>query len=753
MKRMLKRMLALALCLCAMLTTAVGDTIVVEDQDIAYQNIGGAAVVGDAVYLLETERNDAALLKWQDGMDRAMRIAGGLIAAGTYNSQDDLEELKRDAGEQVDTAYAISCIFSDGEQLYAFNHLNGLVFTVQEAEGGLSFEDVIALDNASVLQSDGRQPVDVIKAGKWMLWHAVDSGSRNYGTRVLAVNLETGAVKQAVLPEIQCVSAYKDGKLLVLGTKNADNVICTYDPETDEVITLGALPGDVTPRKIAYSAEMDMLVYQDKTRIMGWTAEGGAVQVGFIPTTMAFNSVLICGDKLLYSTTDNDGITAAVLTKDYAPERSLNILGGTMNSVVSRFSKTWNGIPFYYTEVPEDMSLEDYLMSDDGPDLFKLSLQKVEYTKHDVQKDDYIRLLECGYLMDISAYEEIKAYADVLYPAYKELVTRDGGVYAMPVNAESYRGWFINKEVMNALGLTAEDVPTSLTELCAFATTWNNEFAEKYPHFTLLNNTENYRERLLEVMLEEWSEYCQFNGKALNYDDPIFREMLTALDAAELDKLDAALKQTNPEVSEYKQALIWTGCKDVGNFASYMEEYSDRIFIPLTLTPDTPYVAAVETVEVWAVNARSANAEYAAAMLIEMIGTLEGTGSYVLRTNMTEPVVSQYYADNLAYAQERLAALQARVEESVNKETILRQIEEQQAYIDNELKRTEYSITPSAIEHYVQVIAPASYIHMPDAVTGNSRSAEISGCISRYLAKTLSAEDFITQMNKHLQAE
>ena len=316
----------------------------------------------------------------------------------------------------------------------------------------------------------------------------------------------------------------------------------------------------------------------------------------------------------------------------------------------------------------------------------------------------------------------------------------------------SYTGWFINKEVMNAMGLTPEEIPTNLVELCAFATRWNNEFAEKYPHYTLLNNTTGYRERILEAMLENWSWYCQEQGRELRYDDPIFRELLTALDAADTKKLDEALKQTNPEVSEYKQALIWTGCKVVGNWGTYMEEYSDRIFIPLTLTKDTSYIAPVENVSLWAVNAKSENAEYAAAILGDVIANLDARSAYTLRMDKVDAVLNDSFAEIQAYEEERLAELESRLEQSVNRATIEKRIQQQKEYMEGEMLRNQYAISPSSIANYMDVIAPASFVYTPDEVDREHRSAEVYGCIKRYIGGTLTAEKFIEMMDDLLNA-
>ncbi len=659
---------------------------------------------------------------------------------------ESLRSIKDAAGESYDAEHAISVIFTDGEKLYGINHLNGLVFIIHVTEAGVTYEDVITLPDPRGLYASGSgsngyyTPIDVIKVGDWMLWHRVEWLNRGYEECLVAFNLVTGAVKQAVLPGLKMVTSYKDGKVLVC-CSGTDQALYAYDPQTDMSEYLGILPRDVYVRDIAYSDALDMILYQDFTRIMGWSEET-TEQLGYIPTT-SYATMMAAGDTLLY-TTDEQRLTACTLRRGYSTDHSLSMMGGTMYTVLGTFAMSYQDVPVYYmNREAEETYQQVFAREQDAPDLVYLSGTDGAFTE----------LMAAGSLMDLSAFEDIQAYTELLYPAFKDFVTKDGGIYGVPVLASSYNGWFINKEVMKAMGLTAEDIPTSLTELCEFATKWNDEYAAKYPHYTLLNNTGTYRERILEAMLENWSYYCQYHGMELTYDHPIFREMLAALDAAELSSLDAALKQTDPEVSEYKQALIWTGCRLVGNWGSYMEEYSDRIFIPLTLTPETPFISAVQNLSLWTVNEKSDNAEYAAALLAEIIRTIGQTNAYILRTDMVEPIMRENYEEVIAYEEERLAALEARLEDSVNRATIEKRIEEQKAYMEGEMKLNMYEITPSSIEQYTEVIAPASFIYTEDAVYIHKRGEEIYGCIKSYIAGEIKAEAFITRMNELLASQ
>lgn len=751
MKKLLSRMLLLAMCLSLLTAPALAaETVVLPEVTEGEYSLSlrDMETVGDTAYLLMSVKDEAQLWHWRADMPQAEKIADRLIPAEYWDSMDILRQSKNKANHDLE--HAISAIFTDGEKLYGFNHLNGLVYTISETENGIAYEDVTTLADTSAICDAGMEynsfisPIEVMKSGDWLLWYAMDRAARNYDERLLAFNLKTGGVKQAVLSHPYEVTAYKDGKVLALcgndsRYQQAGYTLYSYDPQTDLVELVGTIPIGVAVRHIEYSPELDRLVYLDKTRIMGWSEEGGHEQLGFIPTSDYVNFITV-GDLLLYGFNYTSSISACGLKKDYAAEHSLNILGGTVDNVISQFYKKYMDVPYYYMNLEKGETYASMMARDtNAPDMAMVSAE------------EFIELRDAGLLLDLTGFADVKAYTDVLYPVYQDFITKDGGMYGVPASASTYDGWYINKAIMKDMGLTAEDIPTSLTELCEFATKWNNEYAEKYPHYTLLNETGEYRERIFYAMMEGWADYCEFAGKDITMDDPIVREMLAALDAAQLDKLNAALKQTDPEISEYKQALIWTGVKDVGNWACYMEDFSDRIFLPITLTPETPYTAAVDDFRLWVVNANSDNAEYAAALIAEYAQKLRDAYAYVLRSDKTEPVKNDYYTEAIAYEREVLATLESRLAESVNPATIEKRIATQKAYIETELARQEYTIFASAIKNYVEVILPGAFVDLPDAIKSSDRDPEMTGMFNHYIGGTLDADTLIVKVEELLK--
>lgn len=770
MKRMCKRLLAAALCLLlaapAMAEGMLSPTPAPEltpvpmqappvpptladvgvlsvlpetfSQDM-YRMLRTVVPVGDALYIMTYTGTEAFLSRWTADMPAAQRVGDAMLYAHHHIS---LEEARQNAadltGNADDAAYALSTIFSDGEHLYGYNGLTHAVFAIEDTGAGLTFQPVVEL--AKISDETTLMPAEAFVAGDWLLWQDVDYRTGQRVERLLAFNLNTGAVKQAVLPEtIKAIAPWKDGQALVLCRDSQDvarSTIYTYDPALDASEKVGSLPKNVNARRIAYNADMGVMVYQDKTRLMGWTPEG-ASQVGYIPARNEYAQIYTAGDVVLY-TTDDTTLQAVHVRPGYATDRSITMLGGTMYTVLSQFYNRYQDVPVYYTSQKGDENWREALArKTDMPDLLLWN-----------SPSQYQAAVDEGLLMDLSGYEAIREYIDALYPAFRDVAMQDGKIWGVPIYADSYGGWYINKKVMNDMGLTPADIPTTYEGMIAFAQKWNDEWAEKYPHFTLLNETTNYRERLYYAIENEWRQLCEKEGKAVHYSDPAYLALLEKLDGADLSKLDAALKQTDPEVSEYKQALIWTGVKDVGNFDTYMEDYSDRIFLPMTLTADTPYVVPVLNLRMWVVNGRSENGEYVAELLAESVAKLEGKSAYTLRADKTEPVENENFAEELAYQMRYLAQLEASVEQSVNKDTALRRVEEQKAYIDNGMNGKRYLINPSAIENYRSVIMPAAYVpvHLPyeadDDYGLNAEDLE-----RRYLRREITAAELVEALD------
>lgn len=766
MKKLWTAGLAMTLLLCLLAGTALAanTTVIPHYGDGDYRSIMGSAVADGAAYFHVYTHEGMEIWRWQEGMEAAEKVVGGLLRASDFG---DYSQMAAEHGEEK-AKYAVTVLFSDGERLLGVNHVSGLIYEISLKDGEVSFTDVTTIADTSFFYRDSGvdrwywSPRATVASGGYLYWFSSgwDSTSEQNLTRITRISLADGTVKNVPAENVSAMCAYKDGTLLYIIRDEkiaaADGHVYgawAYDPAKDEASRVGTVESGVQSHgsisRMVYAPELDALLYQDGTRIVGVRGFGEEKLYAYV-NTQTTGRLDVVGDVLILSTAGS--AIARDLVEGLTVPESLQVAGGSFGQAARAFSEKYPDVPLNYVSVVDrydDSWTEALGKQEDGETIDVISM-------HTATEDyEYRKLKENGQLLDLSSDPEIRAYVEALYPPFRELVTtEDGKIVAVPVSTSSYTGFFVNRRAMQEMGLTAQDMPTNLVDMVAFLNRWNAEFAQKYPNYACIEYTENTRWYVLDLMIEMWISYCQATDQPLHFDDPVFREMMEALETLETANTDASMQETNPEVSDYKTGLFWMRCQLVGNWASYMEDYSDRIFIPLTLTADTPFVACIDNVALWAVNAETESPEYAMKLLNEEIATVNDKYRHVLLTTETEPVDNPYYADQVASMLETIEGLRAELEKAVHPDDrmdIEAAIQEHESYMNREMLRDKYSVTPSAIENYVNVIAPAMYVHgwnlLEDTAEG-VRAIEL--LMDRWLAGSITTEQFITEGDARL---
>lgn len=767
MKKRLRQALAMCLCMCLLLTGALAaDMTIAEDQALheqEYRVMTDAAVVGDTAYFRVYTHEGEQIWHWKEGMPAIEKAAGGLLRASDYPT---IEEANEAVGEET-AKYGLVSIFSDGERLMGLNPLNGLIFQISIADGEATFTDVATAQETFMFYQDYYEerwywsPSDVAACGGYLYWFSSGSTSEKgvNRQRITRISLTDGSCYDLEVSQVDAICAYKDGTLLILcradrAVDEAGNPLpspafpgnlYSYDPATDKLTWAGSIDASSRITDIVYAPELDAVLYQQDTSIMGIKAMGEAQRYAYTNTTTR-GKLSVIGDQLIHSSV-NSAIVRDLVEGLTAPD-SVQVLCATFNNAARAFGEKYPKVPLEFGVMGESSVSARFREEGDR-------IADIARLETDVDGFEYEKLLAEGLLMDLSADPGIKAYVDALYPAFRELVTGENGeIWAVPTTAISHTGFFVNRKAMQDIGLTMEDMPTNMLELYEFVTRWDREFAVKYPNYAVIEYTENTRGYLLDMTIDMWVAHCQAQGKEIRFDDPVFRELMAGLEKVETEFTDQSMQMTDPEVSDYKTGLFWINCQLVSNWASYMEEYSDRIFIPLTLTAETPFHAGVDNVQLWVVNRNADDAEYALKFLNENLAMVNDKFAHVLLTTRTEPVESPYYAESLAYELERLekkkAEFAAETDEVV-KVRLHKWIGEQALYINTELKRMEYNVTPSAIENYLKVIEPAMYIHRCNALEDTAAGgALMEQMTERWARGEITTEQLIRELDSRL---
>ncbi len=759
MKKNCMRMLAMILCLLLTATAAAAQsgTIMPEKgEENNFLGVRDMATAGGYVYLLAYgySNGQPVLWKWQEGMEQAVPVDVELLRG---------DDLIPGFGTVEGTKYALSFIAADGERLFGVNPASGLVFEILVSEEGVHFADVVTLQDTSAFYHStefGKYYTDPrisTVSGDYLycLCTLMDEKGRNSRICCMRYSLVDGSAHEVPVDRITVVCAGPEGKLFVVSrpvseaedTPEQPYLVSLYDPLTDVAEPVAEIDTTRSIGNLTYAPALDALLWQEGTNIMGMQGLGEEQLFAYVPTTS--NGYLTAlGETLVLAR------TALVVARELVPgltvPESLQIMHASFDAAATDFMELYPDVPLEMINEQAEEGFEPWLNPVNGGqrvDVLRL------YT--DANRQDFEALRDAGLLMDLSADPEVAAYVADLYPAFRDLVTGDNGeIWAIPTETVDYTGFFVNRKAMTAMGFRPEDMPTNLVELCAFITMWDKDYAGRFPNYTCIEGTEDVRRFLADMAVDMWIVHCQATGRPLRFDDPEFRAVMEAIAAVSTERSDASMLVTNPEISEYKSGLFWWDCQLVGNWASYMEPYSDRIFVPLSLTADVPFHAEVQSVELWAVNRQSESTEYAIRYILQQMANVSDKYAHVLLTSRTEPVENPSYAESLAYEQRGLGELQMLLLNAATPEqeaTLRQQIEAKEQYIAMELPRKQYTITPSAIANYVDVLAPATVIRGFNLLQGTSEGRyALEHTRDRWLNGEITTEQFIREIDTRI---
>lgn len=780
-----RRCLTLLLLLCLLLPQAQTERLTLytrpetPDESLPFQlrptELTIQSVIramGGAVIMAYDENYASlSLYFWQDGMTEMQKLGGGLYAVQGEESMADAQQACEYAMSRVpryvmpDLQHAISVLTSDGETLYALNRLNGRIFTIEAGEDGWRFQDVCTMPDMSGLtvtywDSEAQknytyaasvQPLGV--HGQVMALQV----EQTQGQKVLLIDLRDGSVREIGDDTLFMAYEWAQGEVL----------LCCNEEDTARA----ASPNDRTYRLIRYNVENGEetvlstgVPYANLERGAYDPASGMyyAVQSWQVVRTKNFlqeepvatfpkmnmqivvteNNIVGVGYGVIYVRTKENGSMTVLHMQNN---------GGIDTSAVQAFAEEHPEVilaqeTIYSNALSAAKIVERMNASSDALDIIWLGL-----TPETVEADGSWPLdvlMDKGYCMDLSIYPEVADYVSRLHSVFRDAVTRDGKIYALPLNAWGYNGFYVNKSVMDKLGLQESDIPTNLVDLCAFITNWNDHLSGAYAAYAPLDETEDYRTRVFDLMLREWIGYCQAENLPLCFDHPVFREMMAALDAMRTDNIERTNQQANEDISDYRESLIWTNVRTVGNFANYAESGS-RIFWPMALTKETNYHYGIEYMRLLIVNPRTKNTALVGEMLAKVLENQGANERCVLLTDYNEPVEEEYYQSLVSSYEEILSELRQQMEQAPEWKQlgIQKRISETEADYYLYRVRERWTIAPKTITLYQETILPLCFLRRPGILAGAGKTA-FAALVEQVHSGEMTLEAFVAEGEK-----
>ena len=188
---------------------------------------------------------------------------------------------------------------------------------------------------------------------------------------------------------------------------------------------------------------------------------------------------------------------------------------------------------------PEITLQKDYFFSDQyltGDQLFADMLtRQFQYDHFQLfcSQYDLLRLMEKGYLLDLTDDPTIAGLLSRMYPNILEQVSLNGRIYAVPrglyfhIDAVDPEGWA-------AAGLSPEDVPKSFEGWLDFLDAWCDRI-EQAPEDGIrviwgfddaLYNSATYASSLIQTLLSDHIMQLQYAGESLHFDDSTLVSLL-----------------------------------------------------------------------------------------------------------------------------------------------------------------------------------------------------------------------------------
>lgn len=764
MKHLWKHLMCTALCLCLLFSAALAEAVdinlhvMTDYTDADAWTVRSGQVVGANLYLLVSNLYSGS----NDGQVRLERWSAGMNEPETV-----LEGLRSYRNESTDaTTPVVTRLLADGECLYGFDESSRQVMRLVDGAGSAAVQPLCTLEAVEQKPSEDGIYYDSYVNSMFMQDGEVVRLAENYGQGessllVERYALDTGKLiaQQGVDSTLRALCAYKDGKYLALvqpvpGPEDMEapmTQMAVYDPATGGTTPVATLNGSYL-NNLTYERESDTAYYCGDATIYAVPLATGESRVSaYLPVNAWSGSdttfAALSGGMIVYA--NGDGIYVRRLD---APELAAGALtvaneGGTTKhmAVVAEHPELNVTLASEYPQTMEELTTA--MVSGTG----SMDVLCLTTSYNPVE-----RLIDKGYAADMSGYPELMAVAGRMDPRFTQSVMRDGKLYALPV-ALSTNTLGVNADVMEKLGLTESDLPTTWLEFLDFAANYYYDYGEENADVVLMDL--NMRRSLFQMIRDQYVAAQLRDTGSVSFDTPLFRKLMQALEAIDFTELDPY---------EVKGDKVWEG-NDANEFYEKQQlftRYSEatprtmgqsgygRSNQPLVLRVDgetEPVLPVSMTVMI--VNPRSTRLDQAAAYLTAYAGHYDAeTENIMFFPDQNDPVPNSYYEVQKQSYEESLRDVDSRIEKADESEKAsLRETREQiQGYLD-ELENQRMSVTEEMIQAYREQVAPYLYVTPQTPLTNPESSNELETLTSQYLDHAIDLDTYIREMDQRVR--
>ncbi len=735
---------------------------------LAVSGAGALAAPGDAVLVYEG-------MEGFDEQVQSMAYADGTLYILGYNSlytyadgaltQWQLDTSTVEAAEEDDVYFNLnpSAIVTDGGEI----RLMGM-------EVGYDMEAGETLTRGGGLYSISLEEADGIKTARMELATELDfeamiedSGDEyawmnismpfvqdgmlvgtTYGVNnIFWFDLEDGSYHSFSDEYLGLLAPYKEGRVLALQVDyNAAEPrveLCALELESEDVEALCEMPMESynAPSMLYYDAQADLLYYVLNGELwrMPLTDPAAAESVADMPLNYSGQAQPVLTEDGYFIAADYETVVRRNTDPSQRAQTRIVVQDAYADAVDRAYYAFTGANPD--VEVVKKTSDEDLIqamMSQSASmDIYVLNMSGAEFAT----------LLDRGYAVELGGSEKITGLVGQMYPAIAEAASRDGMVYALPLEMYNYSMMGYDMEAFRRLGLSEEDVPTTWDELLDLLIALPDYMAndEDVSMFEPNVTQEDARSTLFSMILDNYLLYIDQPDQEFTLDTPLLRGLLEKLETVDFEALGLISQD------EAGTSFFWSAEPGDFMFATTVNldvrRYAFDNFTPMLLgfEEGVPGMMSVQ-VNAALVNPFSQNVETAIAFLETVADNLDEIFRIQTMPSENTPVRSPYYEENMESYEEQLAYLRESLESAEDEETraaLEQNIAEMEGYMQEYEEEVSWEVSAASIDHY------RGYAENM-VVPSNMDDAEFYELRMQYVDGLIGMDEMISKMDQRL---
>lgn len=735
---------------------------------LAVSGAGALAAPGDAVLVYEG-------MEGFDEQVQSMAYADGTLYILGYNSlytyadgaltQWQLDTSTVEATEEDDVYFNLnpSAIVTDGGEIRLLGMERGYDMEAEESlvgGGGLysiSLEEADGIKTARVeLATELDFEAMIEDSGDEYTWMNISMPfvqdgmlvGTTYGVNnIFWFDLESGEYHSFSNENLGMLAPYKDGRVLALqvdyNSAEPRVELCALDLESEGIEVLCEMPMDgySAPSMLYYDAQADRLYYVLNGELwrMPLTDPAAAESVADMPLSYSGQTQPVLTEDGYFIAADYE----TVVRRNTDPSQRAQ----TRIVVQDAYADAIDRAYYAFTGANPDVEVVKKTSDEDLIQAMMSQSASMDIYVLDMSGAEFATLLDRGYAVELGGSEKIASLVGQMYPAIAEAASRDGMVYALPLEMYNYSMMGYDMEAFRRLGLSEEDVPTTWDELLDLLIALPDYMAndEDVSMFEPYVTQEDARESLFSMILDNYLLYIDQPDQEFTLDTPLLRGLLEKLEMVDFEALGLISRD------EAGTSFSWSAEPGDFMFATTVNldvrRYAFDNFTPMLLgfEEGVPGMMSVQ-VNAALVNPFSPNVETAIAFLETVADNLDEIFRIQTMPSENTPVRSPYYEETMESYEEQMAYLRESLESAEDEETRAtyeQNIAEMEGYMQEYEEESSWEVSVASIDNY------RGYAENM-VVPSNMNDAEFYELRMQYVDGLIGMDEMISKMDQRL---